>query len=79
MVGNGTSAGSRSNLIAAYRNKLTVTGSVFVNSGSFDGQVVTNGGDTFTSTAPVMNIVSLTAAEYSGLSPIDPNTMYVII
>lgn len=54
---------------------ITMTGSMVVNS----GQVITNGGDTFASTAAVRNIVTLTSAEYTALATKDANTLYVVI
>jgi hypothetical protein len=55
------------------------TGSMNFLSGSASGSVVTNVGDTFTGTAAVTKIVSLSSAEYTALSPKDPNTLYIII
>ena len=40
--------------------------------------VVTNSTDTYTSTPKIYNIVSITQAEYDGLTLADPNTLYVI-
>jgi len=56
---------------------LGVTGSIDVLSGSESGSVITNVGNTFTPPA-VTKIISLTAAEYSGITP-DTNTLYIII
>jgi hypothetical protein len=53
---------------------ISVSGSLTVNSGT----AITNAGDTYTSTAAVTKVVSLTAAEYSGITP-DANTLYVVI
>lgn len=58
---------------------LSVIGTATVTSASVQGTVVTNIGDTFTGTAAVTKIVSLSSAEYSALSPKDSNTLYVVI
>jgi hypothetical protein len=58
---------------------LSLTGSANILSGSASGSFVTNLGDTFTSTAAVTKIVSLSSAEYSGLGTKDSNTLYIII
>lgn len=58
---------------------LSVVGTATVTSASVQGTVVTNIGDTFTGTAAVTKIVSLTAAEYSGLGSTDANTLYIVI
>jgi len=58
---------------------LALTGSINVLSGSFSGSVVTNVNDTFTTTQQVNTIVTLTAAEYSGLVSSSANTLYIII
>ena len=55
------------------------TGSMNFLSGSASGSVVTNIGDTFTGTAAVTKIISLSSAEYTALSPKDPNTLYIIV
>jgi hypothetical protein len=54
------------------------TGSLNVLSGSSSGSVITNVGDTFTGTAAVTKIISLSSAEYAGITP-DANTLYIII
>jgi len=58
---------------------VAVTGSMTFLSGSASGSVVTNIGDTFTGTAAVTKIISLSSAEYAALSPVDPNTLYIIV
>ena len=59
---------------------LNVIGMATITSASITGDVVTNIGDTFTSTAVVTKIVSLSQAEYDGLSPnYDENTLYIVI
>jgi hypothetical protein len=55
------------------------TGSMNFLSGSASGSVITNVGDTFTGTESVTKIISLSSAEYTALSPKDPNTLYIII
>jgi hypothetical protein len=66
-----------------YTDGLSVTGSFNVigtatlTSASVVGDMITNVGDTF-ATPAVIKIVSLTAAEYSGITP-DANTLYVVI
>jgi autotransporter-associated beta strand protein len=55
------------------------TGSMNVLSGSASGSVITNVGDTFTGTEAVTKIISLSSAEYTALSPKDPNTLYIIV
>ena len=58
---------------------VAITGAMNFLSGSASGSVVTNVGDTFTGTAAVTKIISLSSAEYSALSPKDPNTLYIIV
>jgi len=59
---------------------LNVTGSTInLKSGSLIGNVIDNITDTFTSTAKVNHIVTLTSAEYSALSPKDSGSLYIII
>ena len=79
IVGDGTGTGARSNVASAYVDKFTVTGSLQVLSGSLNGDVITNAGDTFTSTPPVFKIVSLTAVEYAAIVTKDNNTLYIVI
>ncbi len=55
------------------------TGSMNFLSGSASGSVITSVGDTFTGTDVVTKIISLSSAEYTALSPKDPNTLYIII
>lgn len=55
---------------------LTVGGSTVLTD---DSTYVKNDTDTFTSTAPVNNIVSLTQLEYDALLTKDANTFYVIV
>jgi hypothetical protein len=64
---------------ALITGSLGVTGSISVVSGSFSGSVITNAADTFTSTAVVNNIISITAAEYAALPSSSANTLYIII
>ena len=56
---------------------IILTGSYLRYSGSFSGSVIDNITDTFTSTEKVQHIVTLTQAEYSGITP-DADTFYVI-
>jgi hypothetical protein len=88
MVGNGTFSNVRSNVIEAFgstvnvRARMSVTGSLMVQSGSGitgSGEVVSNAGDTFTSTAKVTKMVTCTAAEYAAIATKDPNTFYIVI
>lgn len=59
---------------------LNVTGSTInLKSGSSSGNVIDNITDTFTSTAKINHIVTLTSAEYSALSPKDSSSLYIII
>ena len=62
-----------------FANGLTISGSITAVSASVSGQVITNISDTFTGTAAVTKIVSLSSAEYSSLSPKDANTLYIVI
>jgi hypothetical protein len=55
------------------------TGSMNFLSGSASGSVITNVGDTFTGTEAITKIISLSSAEYTALSPKDPNTLYIIV
>jgi len=64
---------------AQITGSLGVTGSISLMSGSFTGSLVNNITDTYTSTARVNSIVSLTSAEYSALTPKDANTLYIVI
>ena len=56
---------------------FNVTGTATLTSASVVGDMITNVGDTF-ATPAVIKIVSLTAAEYSGITP-NANTLYVVI
>jgi hypothetical protein len=59
---------------------LNVTGSTInLKSGSSVGNVIDNITDTYTSTAKVNHITTLTSAEYTALSPKDSNTLYIVI
>jgi hypothetical protein len=59
---------------------LNVTGSTInLKSGSSSGNVIDNITDTFTSTAKINHIVTLTSAEYIALSPKDSSSLYIII
>ena len=58
---------------------FNVTGSALIKSGSASGSFISNVGDTFTGTAAVTKIISLSSAEYSGLATKDSNTLYIII
>jgi hypothetical protein len=40
---------------------------------------VTNDTDTYTGTPDVIHIITLSAAEYSGIGAKDPNTLYIVI
>ena len=73
-IGNQTITGS-----LLITGSVALTGSINVLSGSFSGSVVTNVSDTFTTTQQVNTIVTLTAAEYSGLVSSSANTLYIII
>jgi hypothetical protein len=65
---------------AQITGSLGVTGSINVTSGSYSGSVITNITDTYTSTAKVNNIVTLTLAEWTPISSsADSNTLYIII
>ena len=44
-----------------------------------DANTVKNNTDTYTTTATVNNVVTLTQTEYSGLGSKDPNTLYVVV
>jgi hypothetical protein len=56
----------------------TISGSLNV-SGSVTGNVLGNNTDTYTSSAPIQQVVTLTAAEYTAISAsANPNTFYVI-
>ena len=59
---------------------LNVTGSTInLKSGSSSGNVIDNITDTYTSTAKINHITSLTSAEYTALLIKDANTLYIII
>ena len=62
---------------AQITGSLGVSGSISITTGSLEGVVVDNVGDTFTSVPAIDHIVTLTQAEYDGLTP-DDNTLYVI-
>jgi cytoskeletal protein CcmA (bactofilin family) len=62
---------------AQISGSLIVTGSFSV-SGSITGNVVGNNTDTYTTSAAVQQIVTLTQAEYNAIVTPDPNTLYVI-
>lgn len=63
-----------------FTNGLAVTGSITAMSASISGDVITNISDTYSSTAAVTKIVTLTSAQYTSLSPnYDANTLYVVI
>jgi hypothetical protein len=92
VVGTGTSTSSRRNglLIDSGSNAFlsgslnvagdsSFTGSMNFLSGSASGSVVTNVGDTFTGTAAVTKIISLSSAEYLAIVTKDPNTLYIIV
>ena len=55
---------------------VRITGSLNV-SGSVTGNVLGNNTDTFTSSAAVQQVVTLTQTEYNGITP-DANTLYII-
>jgi hypothetical protein len=63
---------------AAITGSLIVTGSITVRSGSSNGDVVTNLTDTYTSIGRVLQIVTLTTAEYNAIGTKDPNTLYIV-
>lgn len=62
-----------------FNGNQNITGSINFLSGSSSGSVVTNIGDTFTSTATVTKIISLSSAEYTALGTKDANTLYIIV
>jgi hypothetical protein len=64
---------------AQITGSLSVTGSINIKSGSSDGNVIDNIGDTYTSTAKINHIVSLTSAEYIALTPKQADTLYIVI
>jgi uncharacterized coiled-coil protein SlyX len=57
---------------------VSVTGSINVNSGSYNGQAVTNITPVSSSLSPVLNIVTMTSAEYALITP-DSQTLYIIV
>ncbi len=57
---------------------LNVTGSINVNSSSYNGQAVTNITPVSSSLSPILNIVTMTTAEYALITP-DSQTLYVIV
>jgi hypothetical protein len=79
IIGNGTSDGSRSNLLFASGSQVQITGSLLIQSASVSGEAVSNIGDTFTSTAKATKMVTCTSAEYSAITTKDPNTFYIVI
>jgi hypothetical protein len=60
-------------------SSLGITGSLLIQSASVDGEVISNIGDTFTSTEKATKIVTCTAAEYAGIATKNPNTFYIVI
>jgi len=62
---------------AIISGSLTVTGSLNV-SGSVTGNVLGNNTDTYTTSAPVQQVVTLTQAEYNAIGSPDANTLYII-
>jgi hypothetical protein len=64
---------------AQITGSLSVTGSYLRLSGSFSGSVIDNITDTFTGSAPIEHVISLTQAQYNTISSsADPNTLYYI-
>jgi hypothetical protein len=61
---------------SAFSGSLFGTASNAVSASHMSGSV-TNIGDSYTSVAPVMRIVSLTTAEYNAIITKDPNTLYL--
>jgi hypothetical protein len=57
---------------------VSVTGSINVNSGSYNGQAVTNITPVSSSLLPVLNMVTLTTAEYALITP-NSQTLYIIV
>jgi hypothetical protein len=57
---------------------LSVSSSISVQSGSYTGNVVTNITPVSSSLQPVLNIVTMTSAEYALITP-DSQTLYVIV
>ena len=57
---------------------VSVTGSINVNSGSYNGQAVTNITPVSSSLSPVLNIVTMTSAEYALITP-NSQTLYLIV
>jgi hypothetical protein len=57
---------------------VSVSGSINVNSGSYNGQVVTNITPVSSSLSPVLNIVTMTSAEYALITP-NSQTLYLIV
>jgi hypothetical protein len=81
IIGDGTSDGARANLFVALPTlqKIEISGSLLIQSASVDGEVISNIGDTFTSTEKATKIVTCTAAEYAGIATKNPNTFYIVI
>jgi hypothetical protein len=79
IIGNGTSNGSRSNLLFASGSQVQITGSLLIQSASVNGEAVSNIGDTYTSTQKVTKMVTCTSAEYAAIGTKDPNTFYIVI
>ena len=57
---------------------VSVSGSINVNSGSYNGQAVTNITPVSSSLSPVLNIVTMTSAEYALITP-NSQTLYLIV
>jgi hypothetical protein len=57
---------------------VSVTGSLNINSGSISGQGVTNITPVSSSLQPILNMVTLTTAEYALITP-NPQTLYIIV
>jgi hypothetical protein len=90
LYGGGTGNNGDNNIFQSYGNlvrfakntqitgSLSVTGSIGVQSGSYNGQAINNITPVSSSQSAVQNIVTLTASEYAAITPV-ATTLYIVI
>jgi len=61
-----------------FNRGLSVSGSITINSASFSGSAISNITPDSSSLQPTTNIVTLTAGEYAGITPV-ATTLYIVI
>ena len=74
---SGNSGTSGTSFTSPYTGSVVITGSLTV-TGSVLGNLVGNNTDTYTSSAAVQQIVTLTQAEYNAIGSPDSSTLYII-